>query len=306
MFDILVLGELNADLILQGDLQPAWAQAEKLIDDATITLGGSSAIFACGAARLGLKVAFVGVVGDDLMGQYCRTTLAAAGVDLRGLVVDPALRTGMTVILQRPDDRAMFTFLGTIAALTPERIDPLLLANARHVHVGAYWLQQGLQSGLPGIFAAARQHGATTSLDTNWDPAEHWFGLEQVLAETDILLPNEAEACAIAGALVGQKVTLDQATEVLSSRIATVAIKRGGAGAIAVCGAEQVHAAPLPIAVVDAVGAGDSFDAGFLCGMLHGWEIARCLRLGVACGSLSTRAAGGTAAQPTLAEALAY
>jgi sugar/nucleoside kinase (ribokinase family) len=67
-----------------------------------------------------------------------------------------------------------------------------------------------------------------------------------------------------------------------------------------------VRAAPLPIAVVDAVGAGDSFDAGFLCGMLHGWELARCLWLGVACGSLSTRAAGGTAAQPTLAEALAH
>ncbi len=306
MFDILVLGELNADLILQGDLQPAWAQAEKLIDDATITLGGSSAIFACGAARLGLSVAFVGVVGDDLLGHYCRTTLATAGVDCAALVVDPALRTGMTIILQRPDDRAMFTFLGTIAALTPELIDPVLLANTRHVHVGAYWLQNGLHAGLPGIFAAARKRGASTSLDTNWDPTERWSGLEQLLAETDILLPNDAEACAIAGALAGQTVDSDQAIEQLATRVSTIAVKQGGAGALAARGSERAKAAPLPVMVVDAVGAGDSFDAGFICGSLHGWDLERCLRLGVVCGSLSTRAAGGTAAQPTFAEALEY
>jgi sugar/nucleoside kinase (ribokinase family) len=306
MFDILVLGELNADLILQGDLQPAWAQAEKLIDDATITLGGSSAIFACGAARLGLHVAYAGVVGDDLLGHYCRDTLAAAGVDCSALIVDPTQRTGMTVILQRPDDRAMFTFLGTIAALTPERLDPALLANARHVHVGAYWLQAGLHAGLPGLFATARKRGATTSLDTNWDPAEQWSGLEQLLAETDILLPNDAEACAIAGALASQSVNGEQAIELLATRVATIAVKQGGAGAIAARGSERAHAAPLSVAVVDAVGAGDSFDAGFICGTLHGWDLKRCLSLGVVCGSLSTRAAGGTAAQPTLAEALTY
>jgi sugar/nucleoside kinase (ribokinase family) len=84
-----------------------------------------------------------------------------------------------------------------------------------------------------------------------------------------------------------------------------VAVKRGGDGALAVRGAERASAPPLRVSVVDAVGAGDSFDAGFVCGALRGWELERALRLGVACGSLSTRAAGGTAAQPTLDEALA-
>lgn len=306
MFDILVLGELNADLIMQGDLEPAWAQAEKLIDDAIITLGSSSAIFACGAARLGLKVGFVGVIGDDLLGHYCRDTLAAAGVDTSAVVVDPVQRTGMTVILQRPDDRAMFTFLGTIAALTPALIDRSLLTNARHVHVGAYWLQKGLHAGLAGIFQVARQYGATTSLDTNWDPAQQWSGLEQVLAETDMLLPNEAEAHAIACTLAGRAVDSAQVLDLLASRVPTIAIKRGDAGAIAARHSQRASVTSLPVAVVDAVGAGDSFDAGFVCASLHGWELERCLRLGVACGSLSTRAAGGTAAQPTLAEALGH
>jgi sugar/nucleoside kinase (ribokinase family) len=304
MFDLLVLGDLNADLILQGDVEPAWAQAEKLLDDANVVLGGSSSITACGAARLGLKVAFAGVVGDDLFGRFVRGALVERGIDTRGVVVDPRQRTGMTVVLQKPDDRAMLTFLGTIAALSSELIAPELLRSARHVHVGAYWLQTALRPGLAGVFAEARRHGATTSLDTNWDPSGSWAGLGPLLAQTDILLPNEGEACAIAGALAGRELTVDESLEALAAVVPTVALKRGADGAVAARGAERASAPPLRVDFVDAVGAGDSFDAGFICGVLHGWPLERSLRLGVACGSLSTRAAGGTAAQPTIEEAL--
>ncbi|MEN9934496.1 MAG: hypothetical protein RLZZ387_1075 [Chloroflexota bacterium] len=300
MYDILVLGELNADLILRGDVEPAWGQAEKLVEDASFVLGSSSAIFACGAARLGLRVAFAGVVGDDLVGRFCRERLAAAGVDTAGVVVDSAQRTGMTVILQKPGDRAMLTHLGAIAALSPGHIAPDLLARARHLHVGSYWLQTALQPGLPELFARARRHGATTSLDTNWDPSGRWEGLDALLAETDVLLPNEAEACGIAGVD-----RWEEALERLAARVPTVVVKRGGDGAAAARGAERAEVSAPRVEVVDAVGAGDSFDAGFVCGALAGWPLKRCLRLAVACGALSTRAAGGTAAQPTMAEALA-
>ena len=224
MIDILVLGELNADLILRGDVVPEWNQTEKLIDDAALTLGSSSAIFACGAARLGLRVAFVGVVGDDLLGRFCREALDARGVDTSGVVVDPALRTGMTVILQLPDDRAMLTFPGAIPMLRAEMVDPALLQAARHIHVGSYFWQTALQPGLPALFAQARARGASTSLDTQWDPSGAWAGLDAVLAATDILLPNEAEACALAG-------TTDwrPALEALAGRVPTVAVKRGAA-----------------------------------------------------------------------------
>ena len=299
MYDVLVLGELNADLILRGDVEPAWGQAEKLLDDASFVLGSSSAIFACGVARLGLRVAFAGVVGDDMVGRFCREQLEAAGVDVAGVVVDPRERTGMTVILQKPGDRAMLTHLGAIAALRPELVSPDLLRSARHLHVGSYWLQTALQPGLPELFARARRRGATTSLDTNWDPSGAWSGLDALLGATDILLPNEAEACAIAGAA-----SWEEALEALARRVPTVAVKRGGAGAAAIRGGERAEVAAPEVAVVDAVGAGDSFDAGFVCGTLAGWSLGRCLRLGVVCGALSTRAAGGTAAQPTLEEAL--
>ena len=300
MLDILVLGELNADLILRGDVVPEWNQTEKLIDDAALTLGSSSAIFACGAARLGLRVAFVGVLGDDLLGRFCREALDARGVDTSGVVVDPALRTGMTVILQLPDDRAMLTFPGAIPMLRAELVDPALLQAARHIHVGSYFWQAALQPGLPELFAQARTHGASTSLDTQWDPSGAWAGLDEVLAATDILLPNQAEACALA-----RTTDWRLALESLARRVATVAVKRGADGAAARRGAAFASATAPTVQVIDAVGAGDSFDAGFVYGVLAGWPLDRSLTLAVACGALSTRAAGGTTAQPTLAEALA-
>ncbi len=300
MIDVLVLGELNADLILQGDVEPAWGQTEKLIDDATLTLGSSSAIFACGIARLGLSVAFAGIVGDDLLGHFCRDQLAARGIDTSGVVVDSGQRTGMTIILQRPDDRAMLTFPGAIAALTVQQVKPALLDAARHIHVGSYYLQTALQPGLAPLFAAQRRRGGTTSLDTNWDPSERWVGLDALLAATEIFLPNETEACRITGTA-----DTSEALELLATRVPIVAIKRGAAGAVAARGIERVEAIPPRVNVVDAVGAGDSFDAGFVCGLLKGWTLERALKLAVACGALSTRAAGGTQGQVTLDEAMA-
>ncbi|MEP7189414.1 MAG: carbohydrate kinase family protein [Roseiflexaceae bacterium] len=300
MFDVLVLGELNADLILRGDVVPEWNQTEKLIDDAVLTLGSSSAIFACGAARLGLRVAFVGLIGDDLLGRFCREALDARGVDTGGVIVDPELRTGMTMILQLPDDRAMLTFPGAIPMLRAELVDPALLQATRHIHVGSYFWQIALQPGLPALFAQARARGASTSLDTQWDPSGVWAGLDDVLAATDILLPNEAEACALA-----RTTNWRLALEALAARVPTVAVKRGANGAAAMRSAAFAEAAAPAVQVVDAVGAGDSFDAGLIYGALAGWPLDRSLALAVACGALSTRAAGGTTAQPTLEEALA-
>src|SRR5690606_37798313 len=95
-FDLLVIGEINPDLNLHGkDVVPAFGQAEKLVEDATLVIGSSSAITACGAARLGLQVAFLGVVGDDPFGHFMLAAMAAKGVDTSACIVDPALSTGL-------------------------------------------------------------------------------------------------------------------------------------------------------------------------------------------------------------------
>ena len=311
--DLLVIGEINPDLILRGcDVQPVFGQAEVLVDTATLTIGASSAIMACGAARLGLRTALIGLVGDDQFGHFMLAAMAERGVDVSCCILDPGLHTGLSVILSQPHDRAILTYLGAISALRTEQVDRGMLRRARHLHVGSYYLLDALRPGLPALYAEAHALGLTTSLDTNWDPSERWeSGLSDLLPHCDVFLPNEAEARHIA-----RRETLPEALEALVALVPTVAVKLGVQGGLARASnlakvgkpsqgwAGSARAPALPVDVVDTTGAGDSFDAGFLYGYLNRWSLERTLRLACACGSLSTRAAGGTAGQPTLDEAL--
>jgi sugar/nucleoside kinase (ribokinase family) len=228
--------------------------------------------------------------------------LAERGVDTSGVVVAPAQRTGLTVVLTRPDDRAILTFPGAVSALSPEVLDPEMIRSARHVHMASFFLQPILAPRLADIFRDVHAAGGSTSVDPNWDPHERWDGgLRGLLRVTDVFLPNAEEVMRIAGRADPKAAAL-----ALGADGSLVVVKLGPDGALAAREAELVHAAPpAGIEAVDTTGAGDSFDAGVLAGLLNGWSTKRVLELGCACGALSTRAAGGTAAQPTLDEALA-
>ena len=300
-FDILVLGEINVDLILGQEARPIFGQVEKIVDDATLTVGGSGTIFACGAATLGLRVAYCGVVGDDFFGRFMLDALHARGINTDAVTVDKTLRTGLTVVLNTPSDRAILTYMGAIDALTPAYVDTDLFGATRHVHVTSYFLQHRLRPDLPDLLRQARTAGATVSLDTNWDPTEQWdAGLGEALALTDIFLPNEQEVLAIT-----RRDDLYAALDQLIATTPCVAVKLGAAGALCRRGDTVVRDPGFPLEVVDTTGAGDTFNAGFLYGMIHGWSVADALSLGCAAGALSTQAAGGVNAQPTLAAAQA-
>lgn len=300
-FDILVAGEINPDLILTGDVTPEFDQVEKLVDSAVLTIGSSSAIFACGAARLGLKVAFIGVCGEDFFGRFMLEELHKHAVDISNIIVRKDGQTGMSVILNSGVDRAILTHAGLMDALRPSDISDSLLRQTRHLHVASYFLQTNLQSGLPALFRRARQLGLTTSLDTNYDPSEKWIGFDKLLSVTNVFLPNEKEALSLS-----REANIDLAANRLADKVEALAIKLGAAGALGVQEAQSVRVASIPVDVIDTVGAGDSFDAGFLYGYLHNWEMEKSLRFACVCGALSTQEAGGTAAQPTLEEVLRY
>ena len=300
--DLLVLGDANPDLVLTGDVDPAFGQAERIVDEAHLTLGGSGAIVATGAARLGLRVEFCGVVGDDPFGRFLRDELDRRGVDVGGLLLDEARPTGVTVVLARPTDRAILTHAGTIADLRTDLIDPARLERARHVHVSSYFLQQSLAPELPALFGRVRARGATTSVDPNWDPSGRWDGgLRDLLGHIDVFLPNATEATRIAG--IDE---LDDAVLALAERAGVVVTKDGADGALAAHGERLVRAAAPRIDALDTTGAGDAFDAGYLASMLAGDPLERSLAIANACGALSTQALGGVDAQPTMEEVLAY
>lgn len=299
MFDILVAGEINPDLILTGNVEPAFDQVEKLVDSAELTIGSSSVIFACGAARFGLKVAFIGKCGDDIFGQFTLAEMKSRGVDIGNVIVVPGGSTGLSVILNRGSDRAILTSPGLMSALAAEDIPDSLLRQARHLHVASYFLQKSLQPGLPQLFENARGLGMTTSLDTNYDPARQWLGFDELLAVTNVFLPNQTEACSIA-----REEEVEKAAGQLSGQVETLVIKLGADGALGVRNGQMIRVPSLPIKVVDTIGAGDSFDAGFIYGYLHDWPLEKSLRAAAVCGALSTRKPGGTAAQATLEEML--
>jgi sugar/nucleoside kinase (ribokinase family) len=252
-------------------------------------------------------VAFIGICGDDVFGRFMLAAMQARGVNTSAVIVDPARQTGLSVILNRGIDRAILTHLGAIAALRAEQINDDLLRQARHLHVASYFLQTALQPGLPDLFRRAHTLGLTNSLDTNWDPSNEWRGFEELLPLVDVFLPNEAEACGVARAP-----KLEQALGVLDKRVALTVVKRGAQGAAARWGdstrqgSQTLTVESIPVTVVDTVGAGDSFDAGFLYGYLNGWELKKALHLAAICGALSTQSAGGATAQPTLAEAMTH
>jgi sugar/nucleoside kinase (ribokinase family) len=300
-FDLLVIGDVNPDVIVaSADLDIQFGQHESFVDDGCLALGGSAAITACGAARLGLRTAFVAVVGDDALGHICRDLLQQSGVDVSMLVVDPAVRTGLTVLLQQSDDRAILTYGGSIRTLSMRHVPAEALKAARHVHVGSYFLLDGLRPALPELFATLHARGQTTSLDTNFDPAERWDA-GAVLDECDVLLPSATEACRLAGVTA-----LGDALDRLAARVPIVVATDGAAGAVAARGNDRVRvdAAPVAGGIIDAIGAGDTFDAGFLYGFLNTWDLERSIRLAVGAAALSLRGRGGTERQGTLAEAL--
>jgi sugar/nucleoside kinase (ribokinase family) len=309
-YDLVVVGDANPDVVLTGAPDRlAFGQVEHLVTAGTLTLGGSGAIMAHAAARLGLRTALVSVVGADASGRLVLDWLTAGGVDTRWISRHADLATALTVVLTKADgDRAILTAPAALAAFDGASVPADALAYARHVHVSALGLLPGLRPDVPALLAAARGGGASTSVDTNDDPAGSFaLDLGALLRASDRLLPNEREAVAMAAALGHDAVDAVTAARALALSGPSPVVKCGAAGAVAWVDGVALRAVP-PAAepFVDAVGAGDCFDAGLVAGLLDGRPLPDAMRLAVACGTLSTRAAGGVDGQPTLAAAEAF
>ena len=300
--DLLVVGDANPDLVLGGDVVPRFGQVEQLLSSADLVLGGSAAIVAAGAARLGLRTALAARVGTDAFADLVLAAVADRGVDVRAVRRDPEVPTGLTVVLSAPHDRAILTLPGAIPGLRAEHVDDVLLSSTRHLHIAGWFLMPDLVPATGDLFRRARAMGATTSLDTNWDPSGEWTGVLELLAVTDVFLPNLAELLAVTGQ---DPAAVEAAATLVRGQGALLAVKAGAAGAIGWDDSGRHTAPVLPVEVVDTTGAGDSFVAGFLAGWLGGRPFAEALRWAAAAGSLSTRSAGGTAAQADQHELLA-
>jgi sugar/nucleoside kinase (ribokinase family) len=292
-FDVTIAGELNLDLILYGLPRELPTERELLADGMNLTLGASSGIVAHNLACLGSKVGFISRIGDDPLGQIAVERLAAGGVDTSKVKrVSGSTKTGLTVILHHEGARNILTYPGTIFDLAFEDLDFEYLSDSKHFHLSSFYLQRGLKGRITEIFRKLKDKGLTISLDTNDDPDDGWGGeLPEALKLVDVFLPNEREIRKVAGTD-----DLEAAILRVAKIVPLLVVKIGPQGAIAQRGQERVVAPPVKVTPVDAVGAGDSFDAGFLSQYVRGVDLKACLTAGNLGGALSTTRPGGTEA----------
>ena len=302
-FDVTIAGEINLDLILYGLPESMPLERELLANDFQMTLGSSSAIVAHNLAALGLRVGFITCLGDDALGNIALSRLAEKQVDLTRIKrISGGVSTGVTILLSHNGPRHILTYPGTMFEMTARDLDMDYLAAGRHFHLCSLYLHKGLRADLPRIFRQLKASGLTLSMDTNDDPEDLWGDpLEELLGIVDIFLPNESEACRITG-----KSDVESALDVLAKRIPLVAIKCGRRGSLVQAGGERWAVPTEPVEPVDTIGAGDSFDAGFLAAYLRGDQPYDCAEFGNRIARLSTLRPGGTEAFRDLELLAAY
>ena len=299
-----VVGNLTTDLIIHGvEALPGWGREVAGSGHRSVA-SGQAAYLALGLARLGVPSQLVGVVGADPDGEAIRAELAAAGIATGSIETSTAGPTALTVAIVRPDgERAFvsdFACQRLLDSAFVERRWPTVAGGSALCLVGLFNLPSLSPDAVVPLFARARQAGLPTILDTGWDPAG-WpaatvEGMRRLLAETDVFLPNLEEAEALTGLADPEAAALD--LERHGAR--AVVVKCGARGSVGRAGGRTERVPALPVTVHDAVGAGDSYDAGFLHAKLRGRDFRACMEFATATAALHVSRAGDR--YPTVAD----
>jgi sugar/nucleoside kinase (ribokinase family) len=291
--DVIVVGELNVDIILNGIESLPVIGKEIMASSLSVTLGSSSAIFASNLCSLGPRVAFIGKIGQDNFAEVVLKSLEGKNVDTSRIIRSESLSTGATIVLNYDQDRANVTYPGAMNDLRLGDIDFEFLASARHMHFANCFMQPGIKNDLTALFRKAKELGLTTSLDTQWDPEEKWeLPLEELLPYVDVFLPNMQEFKFLSGSN-----TVEEGINKLKHYAHYIIVKNGSEGALGWDGKTIiVQPAFKNEKVIDCVGAGDSFDAGFIKDFIQNFTMRKCLETGALTGAINTTRAGGTGA----------
>jgi sugar/nucleoside kinase (ribokinase family) len=244
-----------------------------------------------------------GCVGHDLLGDVLLREAAARGLDV-GAVRACDTPTSASVVLDASDgERTFLHNPGASAALVAGDVERALeRARPRWLHVGGALVMPALDGEpLAGVLRGARERGVRTSLDPVHDATARWERVHPALPHLDAICPNLGEARAI----TGEGSPAACAAWLRERGVARVAITLGRDGAYALDEEVAAHVPPFEVDARDETGAGDAFAAGFVYGLLHGWPLARAVRLANAVGALSTTGIGASSSLPDLKAAMA-
>lgn len=300
-YEVIVIGELNVDLILNRIDSFPEVGKEILASNMDLVLGSSSAIFASNLSSLGANVAFLGKIGTDSFGDLVISSLQDKGVNTDMIIRDKELKTGATIVLNYGEDRANVTHPGAMEHLSINDLSEEKLKEANHVHISSIFLQPKLKESIYDIFKLVKGLGLTTSLDVQWDPAEEWdLDLKKILPFVDVFLPNEQELLHLT-----RETDLQKAIDKIAGYGNLTVVKRGIRGSICCKGGTQIElSAYVNKNIIDAIGAGDSFNSGFIYKFVQGAELNECQKFGNLMGAINTTKAGGTAAFTSFREVM--
>jgi 2-dehydro-3-deoxygluconokinase len=264
-----------------------------------------------GLARLGRRAAFIGRVGDDALGRSVLRALRAEAVDDRHVGVEHSAATGVLIRARRGGaaSEVVYHRSGSAGArLAPEHVEAAsdTITGARWLHVTGVTpaLSSSCRAAVETAIAIAHASGTQITLDVNlrrklWDDDSARAVLLEGIERVSTVLGSEDELCT----LTGEPAWETAAEALLGLGVDEVVAKRGSAGAALVRrGTPTVHAPARTVAVVDPVGAGDGFDAGYLFGRLGGLDDHAVLRLANACGALAAGSIGDTTGLPSASE----
>ncbi len=300
---VVFLGDFNVDLIMDGLSGLPEPDREIGCTGFEIAIGASSCITAAAYAGLGGRASVCGMSGNDELGAFMRARLTEAGATTDLVVKSAGVGTGITVNLVQGKGRIQVTYPGAMGELAAAHVPAAAFDGLRHLHVSGVYQMASLLPDVDGLLSRAADAGASTSLDCQWDPTEHWDRLDGWLARVDWLFVNEQEARSMTG-----ESGPEQALRALALRTRCPVLKAGPAGAWVMDGeGRSVNVPALRVTVVDTIGAGDNFDAGFLFAAL---EKARgpadAARFANAAAARSCTFRGGTAAHSTYQDVIRF
>lgn len=297
--DVVCLGILVADVVARPVDELPSAGSLGLVETISLHGGGCALNTATALTQLGLGVAVVGKVGDDLFGRFLTGLLDERGIAHEAMLVDGSTPTSATVALVSPDaERTFLHVKGANATLRADELDASVVFAGRALHIAGALVLDSLD-GEPcaSLLAEARRRRILTTVDTVWDATGRWDRILPALRHADVFAPSLAEATAISG----EADAAGAAAWLQRAGAREVVVKLGAAGCYV---AGVGHVPPVAVESVDATGAGDAFAAGLIYGLLAGWPVEQAARLANAAGALATTTVGASSGTKGLQETL--
>ncbi|MFQ6000361.1 MAG: carbohydrate kinase family protein [Anaerolineae bacterium] len=305
MLDVLCLGIMVADVVARPVRELPARGRLVLADQMELHSGGCAVNTAIALAKLGLSAGVMGKVGQDGFGDFILRELKRYGLEVSGIKRTPEANTSATMVLVEPDgERRFIHYLGANAELVEEDLNWRLIEGSRILHIAGSLVMPGID-GLPtaDILRRAHERGVITALDTVWDAKGRWLEvIEPCLPHIDYFLPSLEEARMITSLHAPSEIALF----FLDRGVGVVALKMGEEGCYLRSPDEELRIPAYDVVGIDTTGAGDAFVAGFLTGVVKGWDLKQTGYLANAVGALCITAIGATTGVRSFDETLRF